>query len=304
MYKAMWERESARSSRKGGVPSPALERLTTDWTENCDSITADMVPFNRHYRHIREEGIDRCEILGVAMNRCGQRAGLSDDEVIWVACQRFQEEEGRDFRFRHWVSILHERAEFRPTIVRPLRIPGLSPLLPGDYCSRDRFESEIEPDVLAFNKYYKEIKMELPSSSTDPYCIELAARRYLESEGKPFRFKWYMATLHKLDGLRPTPISDDERTDFFNNQIKPEILVFNKHYVEIKQDMPMGMLDCEYIQLSADRYNEVEGKQFRWKDVVHTLYQEHPELRPNMDPPQPEVPAIPPKARRGQQGSS
>ncbi len=109
-------------------------------------------------------------------------------------------------------------------------------------------------------------------------------------EGKPFRLKRYIFTLHKLRGLRPTEISDDERNDFFNNQIKPEILVFNKYHRQIKQEIPVGMLNSEYIQLSADRYNEMEGRPFRWKDVVHTLYLEHPELNPTKDPPQPEVP--------------
>jgi hypothetical protein len=80
----------------------------------------------------------------------------------------------------------------------------------------NRFSKVIKVDIVVFNKYFLQIHTERPSGV--PWILHrgLSCERYLEIEGKPYKFEHCVETLHKVPKYNPllvnveSPSSDDE----------------------------------------------------------------------------------------------
>lgn len=106
-------RGSRRSNEGGAMSQQQQQHWPTRTAEDLrdrfeNHIRPDVLLFNTYYSQIKSEGNDHHDELPRI---------LSEEEYIDLAAERFYVNEGREFRFKECVPILHQLAEFRPTIL-------------------------------------------------------------------------------------------------------------------------------------------------------------------------------------------
>ena len=80
----------------------------------------------------------------------------------------------------------------------------------------NRFNRQIQPNVLAFNRYYRKVKIEKPSGFSKHQWMDLAAEKYLEDFGRKFQFQEQALILHELPKCDPMTVDADNFVDDFD----------------------------------------------------------------------------------------